>query len=243
MQKFDTGGRAARIIQIFFLAAFAIAVIYFIYWIACQIVGTSFDVQCKRNLQEIARALDAYRQDHHKEWPPYLTALCPRYIDSRKLICPRDPFQGRHGAFPDWMVGTMPFKDKDEINYVNLDGPNRTKTDKDSIPCSYLYELNSYPCFWSDERPHSTWLEMNKKWEDRVTRAHLDPQNVMPAVRCLHHLKEGCPPDEGPTFNILVNLLPDVQIYNRTWQTSFPELSPGGAKATPSPARAPAKKK
>jgi len=74
----------------------------------------SGDETCRRNLQAIYRAIQAFRRDHHGEYPtelvgdptrgpnyyrlyPHHQALVPRYLSAHELLCPLDTQRGEHG--------------------------------------------------------------------------------------------------------------------------------------------------
>jgi len=226
-RKFDTGGRWARFIQAVFIIGIVLAVIYFIVTRATTIFEKSAAVQCKLNMQAIAKALQDY-EDQYNQFPKYLTELYPSYIDDKRVfICAADELQGEDGCIPKWMseremTGGKPFKDRN--NFVDLDGKSMTRKDEDSILCSYLYEYNQYPCFWSDPPFKYKWYDMKKVQEHHVKQCGLSPENVVPVVRCLHHLKPGAKRDEGPTFNILLNLDTTIKETNWDWRTDHAEI-------------------
>lgn len=235
MAKRVVGGRRyARLIQIAFLSAAVIGVVYFVVWMVGRIISPAAEAQCMRNLQVISRALSDYLEDHNNQWPRYLTELYPRYIqDLRRFQCPADRTRGAGGAVPEWIQRRLHFDNEDR--FVDLDGPNMTPEDEDTIPCSYLYEYNQYPCFLSfapGVKPFQLRWSDFKDFQIRWVRERgLDARNVVPVVRCLHHLKEADLPEEElrrlrPTLNILLNLSPNAREYPYDWHQEYPPLSP-----------------
>jgi len=236
--KLDTGGRVARIIQLFFVALFVIAVVWFVVWITTtKILKPALETECQRNLKIIAQGLQDYLAEHDNHLPRYLTELYPNYVSKKEyFICPADKHHGKQGCIPAWLkdpkqTGGKPFSDTK--GYVDLDGPTMTDKDKDTIPCSYLYEYNQYPC-WLRIPPESppyqfTWAKYKEFQRDEVGKRVGEPENVIPVVRCFHHLPPGSKRTEGVTLNVLMNLSLDIKTYPYEWGSQVKELSQAAA--------------
>ena len=81
------------------------------------------------------------------------------------------------------------------------------------------------------------WTEFKDYQIQWVRERGLSPENVVPVVRCFHHLKEGARRSDGPTFNILLTRSTTIHEYPYNWQLDYKALTPGAAEPTPKATR------
>lgn len=219
MEDFQTQQRK-RYIRIF-----EFVVVIVVIWIFITIIfrvwsglhRSAQELRCKSNLKLIAIGLQEYRSDFNNEWPPWLTALYPKYVTAKHVfVCPADPTSGKEGCRPSWMDYQFPNADKD--------GPTLTEDDEDRFLCSYLYQFSLYPCDdWGDEevRYIYAWREVSLDNVDQLG----DRRDEYPVVRCFHHLPRGLPKEERgaakPTYNIVYSLVPDIRLLPNSQRVAF----------------------
>lgn len=207
-----------RLLQLFVVAAVAIL----LSWVAVSKVPSMIESlrisRCTRNLTNIATAIGQYRQDNSNQFPLWLTALYPKYLVLQDVfVCPMDRLDRKISAQPEWMKEHDTGREDDlykKFVTVDLDGPTgNSDGDQDTVPCSYLYALNSYvePGFDRSWREDFTERQKSMGWG----------LAEMPIIRCYHHLPAKPPPEfnefgeriprtfdesyEFPTFNIQHN--------------------------------------
>jgi D-alanyl-D-alanine carboxypeptidase len=117
---------------------------------------------CTQHLMEIGRALAAYERDH-REYPPLLSDLYPRYITDKGLfLCPADPSSGPQGTG----LATDP-----------------------RMPASYLYAWSTDkapelgPAFKLGPQPPGA----DATWRDCMKAARRHFGDYVPLVACVHH--------------------------------------------------------
>jgi hypothetical protein len=196
-------------------------VVWAVVEIGAELGGKAVELRCRDNLRSIVTAMELYRSRFGMD-PPYLTALLP-VLDgaASKLQCPADPHHGQRGCQPEWLRPAF----GNRLAHTDLDGPTMDPArDRDSIPCSYLYVANDYPCGFTDFE--QTWRQhfegLRKQFGDGV-----------PMIRCYYHLPKqyiAAPdnpkalypdPNAEPTFNITAD--GKVKSYRLDWQ-SEPEF-------------------
>ncbi len=225
VERIDFRRKFLRLLGYAVIAATVGVVIWAVISLGWELFKKAEDVRCRDNLKAIALGLDMYKSAWTNRLPPHLAALVPMLEDRKeKLACPADVNHGRSGCLPAWL---RPYY-KDMFTNVNLDGPTADpETSADTVPCSYLYTANAYPCHLPEARP--TWREEF----ERLSQKHGDS---VPLVRCYHHLPEsyveqgGDPParypDPGatPTYNIGADLR--LREYPLVWLQAPPAGRP-----------------
>ncbi len=211
----DTRDRFVRLLA----AAVIAAVIGCLGWgllsVGGRIVAQTRGMRCQKRLRTLAEAMTIYRS-LHGDLPAYLALLIePLEGRTDTLICPADPGSGRNGCRPEWLRRYDNAQGDNAFANVDLDGPGLDpETAADTIPCSYLYAANGYPCGLAGFA--KTWRAL---YDEKVNQFGVDA----PLVRCYHHLPEqytGVPavPDPGahPTYNITADL--EVRQYPLDWE-------------------------
>jgi tetratricopeptide (TPR) repeat protein len=120
---------------------------------------------CKRHLEAIGRAMQAYRRDH-REFPEQLSDLYPRYLkDKSALHCPADPTPGDPG------LPVLPHDSR--------------------IPTSYLYGMSRerVPETITGLQLLDGRAGMGLTWRDVRTTQALRFGGLVPLVTCIHHAK------------------------------------------------------
>lgn len=222
-QRADARSRFIRLLGIAVIAAVIGSVIWALLSLGAYMLGQAEGIRCQKNLKSIIEAMTIYRSQHKGELPPYLTLLLPQ-LEGRAeaLICPADPDAGRNGCRPAWLRRYDELVGDRAFAYVDLDGPGiDPERAADSVPCSYLYAANGYPCGLDEFR--RTW----RQWfAARVDKFGKD----VPMVRCYYHLPERYAtdwegaadgprppdPDAYPTHNITADLEP--RDYRLVWE-------------------------
>ena len=223
MASDDVRDRFYWLLRASLLAAFIGAAIYGIVLVGELLVARANQVRCEANLHRIGEALFLYKSKNNNRLPPYLTLLYPDYLsDASLLICPADRNNGKQGAFPPWArldkAGKTPDDWRDELAFTDLDGPTLLPwDDKDTIPCSYLYRFNEYPCDTSEEglKKGITWRQLAE--DDQRTY-----RNKTPVVTCFWHLPNYPKNTDGITTNLLYDLATVVG-YPKDWRTEMGE--------------------
>ncbi|HUU69632.1 MAG TPA: hypothetical protein VM186_08910 [Planctomycetota bacterium] len=214
----ESKGRFGWLVRTVLLVAFIGIGIYGTMFLADVVMSRANTVRCEANLRRLGEAMFMYRNQNSNRLPPYLTLLHPQYLeDKSNLICPADPNSGRKGAFPYWARyrpdGTAQPAQvwRDEFAYADLDGPTLVPwKDQDTVPCSYYYRFNEYPCDLQDLQRGVTFRQLMddaaKEFGDRT-----------PVVSCLWHLPDYPDDDGAPTQNLLYDLV-HIERYPRKWE-------------------------
>ncbi len=224
VEQIDFRRKFLRLLGYAMIAATVGVVVWAVITLGWEVFKRAEDARCRDNLKAISLALDMYKTAWTNRLPPYLAALLPMLEHRReKLVCPADVNRGRSGCLPAWLRPHY----QQMFTYVDLDGPtDDPETSSDTVPCSYLYTANVYPCHLPDAKP--TWREEF----ERLWQKHGDS---VPLVRCYHHLPEryveqgGDPttrypdPNATPTYNISADLR--MREYPLVWLRA-PQMSP-----------------
>jgi len=158
------------------------------------------EFRCRHNLMQIAGAIGVYQSDYGNQFPPYLKALYPKYLNKPDVfVCDADRADTEIGAQPRWMEEHGALDDCYRIyRAIDLDGPTGDAAeDEDTFPCSYLYALNVY-----EEEAFDGFV-----WRGVVYAKHKSTglrRAELPILRCLHHL----PPEPLPERDSLDELIP-----------------------------------
>ena len=217
----DGSGPWVRLLKIAVFASISIM----LGWTAVNSVpamlGSLRESRCKRNLVQISSAIALYRNENGNQFPLYLAALYPKYLNVKDVfLCPMDRDDRVVGAQPEWMkLHDTGHEDDLHPHYrsADLDGPTGdVEEDQDTFPCSYLYALSNYE---EEAFGGARWRELFYATQKQTSGLQLAE---MPIVRCLHHLKAKPPPSfddlgdripqkfdksyDTPTYNILYDL-------------------------------------
>lgn len=222
VERVDFRRKFLRLFGYIVIAATVGIVVWAVVRLGWEVFKRAEDVRCRENLRAIAAGFDMYKSAWTNRLPPYLAALLPMLEQRReKLACPADIDHGRSGCLPAWL---RPYYNEMFVN-VDLDGPTiDPQTSADTVPCSYLYTANAYPCHLPDAK--TTWRE---EFEHLLWK-HGDS---VPLVRCYHHLPERYigesrnpssrypAPNATPTYNIGADLR--VREYPLVWLQPTPK--------------------
>ncbi len=173
---------------------------------------------CMSNLHQISLAIILHQDDHQEQFPPWLSALFPRYLPLGRpeiLICKSDASRGADGSKP----GTSTHPNQEYLHESNDtdqfeetdDTASNTHSNRNMAikACSYMYECCAAECVgwttWPDYLDatlaqvdkngdgHASWGEVKeyqlKHGDDTNGHTPYDP-TLFPIVRCFHHYKE-----------------------------------------------------
>jgi tetratricopeptide (TPR) repeat protein len=152
---------------------------------------------CARQMQQIGRALAAYRREKW-EWPPHLSDLYPAYLTDRALLhCPADRTPGDPG---------------EQWGFRDPGGP-----------VSYFYERSIEPANVMMTTLGPTPGGDEKVWLRQPWRVRREAQRVyfgarVPVLTCGHHRQRAEPIRRGARLEL--NLTEDGRIYRteRGWE-------------------------
>jgi len=169
-------------------------------------------IKCSNNMQQVAAALEIYRQDHNDSFPYRLYDLVTGYAFAPKcLLCPSDPTLGtdvnvgrvQPPAWPDYSF----LYDNNSAIYPNAPG----------VPCSYDFECSSNPnpamfpaslglldYFYRDNTANepapgvATWADAKQHQQkfgnlqptpvgNTTVYGYPFPPSSVPILRCYHH--------------------------------------------------------
>ncbi len=223
-QPAQTSSRLNRLLGAVVVACVLVLLAWGLFSLAGDMLGQTRDIRCRNNLKSIAAAITLYRVDYGGQTPPYLALLLPQLKGRAEVfVCPVDPDKGAKGCRPAWLREYDTQVGDDAFAHVNLDGPGlNPDRAADTVPCSYLYAANGYPCGLVGFK--QTWREV---FDGQVAKFGMG----VPMVRCYHHVPqsyvnagEGAEPAlrepdpaGSPTHNITADLL--VRSYRLDWQS------------------------
>ena len=170
---------------------------------------------CINNLRQFSACIEIYRNTYEDEFPPYLSKLYDMnyFDDLNLLLCMSDRTRGREGGRPSWYPEDQQFESAD------LDGPDLDElTDTNSVPSSYLYEFNGYPCEWAETAvtDPAEWADIDYNGDGRLQWREVNLVMIaglggvagyggrVPVVRCFYHLRPDCSNGEKPTLDLLL---------------------------------------
>jgi len=175
---------------------------------------------CKNNLKQISAGIEIYRLNYNDAWPFYITLLYPEHVDNlESFLCPADFTDGAEGGRPAWFGEQMV-----EIDY---DGPSMDPDgagSSDTIPCSYMFEFNSYKASWWSS--YDADMDLNADniiswYELKMFTVEMYGQRV-PVLRCFWHLPENASNTDQPTFDLLYQY--NIHVGNTKWETEYPDI-------------------
>lgn len=216
----------ARFLKLFGYSFIALAlgvVVWGVIALGGRLFREAVHLRCQNNLRRLMEGFHIYQNKFPNQLPPCLATLFP-LLEGRSdsFQCPADHDQGRRGCRPLWLRRS----DGSAFQYVDLDGPALDPdADRDTLPCSYLYTANAYPCGLTDFK--TTW----RQEFDALRQKHGDLGKGIPIIRCYYHLPEkyvGGPPsptnpadpdpEASPTYNVTADLEHIVE-YRLDWQS------------------------
>ena len=119
--------------------------------------------KCKGQLHDLMKAVYMYRGNSDEYYPPWLSTLCPNYIEAPVVfLCPDDPTGGKEGGVPTWFSDPQygnpsQFQETDDNGGCKELGPDGkpyaaqaiTDMRNDEIEAmSYIYEFTWAGCSW-----------------------------------------------------------------------------------------------
>ena len=175
--------------------------------------------KCKEQLHQFSLAVEMYRNDSAGAYPPWVSALCPVYMNAKQAyVCPSDDSRGAAGGVPPWFSaqGASQFTETDDTDDCTARDEIKQLRNPDIHVCSYIYEFAASECsWWSDNQEdppgsgivwadfdrdgYVSWREAKRTeqkglyFEDNKIKS--DPEKVydgrVPMLRCFWHAKRG----------------------------------------------------
>jgi len=188
------------------------------------------EAACRSNLRQIATGLEIYRSSYgggayFPRWLTYLSRFPegqPLISDPDVFICPFDRTGGAEGGRPDDLVMTDGTRIRQFAN-ADIDEPDG----KNSIKCSYLFEMNGEQCEWvysngslivpSGEEFEWRWIPNVDEFRER---ADLDGDESLSWYEVKLLTIQGW----GPPENYLPSWGPEVPMVRCFWHVEGPVL-------------------
>ena len=111
---------------------------------------------CMSNLHQFSLSLTLYGDDHQEQLPPWLSALCPKYIPTgrdKTYVCKSDSSHGTAGSKPDAddyaTAANDPYQYPETDDTDTNNDPANTNRPSAITACSYMYECCAAKCGWS----------------------------------------------------------------------------------------------